>query len=123
MEGALGVPFYVGMPTLGGPLSTKGGLVFHGGAQATPMTFFDEKKSRDAITLSFPLAVRAGIQGTAAITSRLLRCRSKCKPSGPASGPALAGGPDLAGGTGSALIDLDHGQVGQADPDQLQRGQ
>lgn len=77
MGDVLGVPFYVGMPTLGGPMSTKGGLVFYGGtqdyylramdvetgdilwkgrlpvgAQATPMTFFDETSGRQYVVVA-----------------------------------------------------------------------
>ncbi|MFV0334322.1 MAG: membrane-bound PQQ-dependent dehydrogenase, glucose/quinate/shikimate family [Tropicimonas sp.] len=77
MGDALGIPLYVGMPTLGGPLSTKGGLVFYGGtqdyylramnvetgevlwkgrlpvgAQATPMSFLDEASGRQYVVVT-----------------------------------------------------------------------
>lgn len=77
MGDALGVPFYVGMPTLGGPLSTQGGVVFYAGtqdyylramdvetgeilwkgrlpvgAQATPMTFVDETSGRQHVVVA-----------------------------------------------------------------------
>lgn len=77
MGDLLGVPIYVGMPTMGGPMTTKGGIAFFAGtqdfylramdvetgkelwkgrlpvgAQATPMTFFDQKTGRQMIVVS-----------------------------------------------------------------------
>lgn len=77
MGDALGIPFNVGMPTLGGPIVTKGGIAFYAGtqdyylraidietgdvlwkgrlpvgAQSTPMTFFHEADGRQYVVVS-----------------------------------------------------------------------
>ena len=77
MGDAFGIPFYVGMPTLGGPMVTKGGLAFYAGtqdyylraidvetgdvlwkgrlpvgAQSTPMTFWDQKSGRQYVVVT-----------------------------------------------------------------------
>lgn len=77
MGDALGIPFYVGMPTVGGPMVTKGGIAFYAGtqdyylraidvetgailwkgrlpvgAQATPMTFLDKKSGRQYVVVT-----------------------------------------------------------------------
>lgn len=72
-----GIPFYVGMPAMAGSVVTRGGLAFYGGtqdyylraldtqtgdilwhgrlpvgAQATPMTFFDEESGRQFVVIT-----------------------------------------------------------------------
>jgi len=41
-----GIPFYVGMPALGGPITTGGGLTFHAGTQDYYMRAYDTETGR-----------------------------------------------------------------------------
>lgn len=54
------LPFYVGMPALGGPLTTKGGLAFHGGTQDYYLRAYDTENGKPLWEGRLP----TGAQGT-----------------------------------------------------------